>query len=69
MCIDLCERYVCVCLLICDISSLKLQEYSCYGDRVKRSFSGGGIGGLEKYVPIKTITNYYFKSLCDNNVL
>ena len=39
-----------VCVLICDISSLKLQEYSCYGDRVKRSFSGGGRGGLEKYV-------------------
>jgi len=41
---------MCVCLLIYDISSLKLQEYSCYGDRVKRSFSGGGRGGLEKYV-------------------
>ena len=39
-----------VCVLICDISSLKLQEYSCYGDRVKRSFSGGGREGLEKYV-------------------
>ena len=41
---------MCVCVMIGDISSLKLQEYSCYGDRVKRSFAGGGRGGLEKYV-------------------
>ena len=61
MCIDVCERYMCVCVLICDISSLKLQEYSCYGDRVKRSFSGGGREGLEKYV-LKV--NYMQEVLC-----
>ena len=39
-----------VCVLIRDISSLELQEYSCYGDRVKRSFLGGRRERLGTYV-------------------